>query len=79
MAIIKITRQIWETIDPTKTGMDNLKLEREYPILFNTNEIIYAEEGGKGGTRITYKKAMVDSLSCKETLEEIYKLINTLN
>jgi hypothetical protein len=76
MTIIKITRQVWETIDPTKTGTDNLKLDREYPILFNTNEIIYAEEDEKGGTLITYKEAMVDSFSCKETLEEIYKLIN---
>jgi hypothetical protein len=76
MTIIKITRQVWATIDPTKTGIDNLKLDREYPILFNTNEIIYAEEDGKGGTLITYKEAMVDSFSCKETLEEIYKLIN---
>ena len=76
MAIIKITKQIWETINPTKTGWDNLRLNKEYEILFNTNEMITAKDNGNGGTSITYKKAMVDSLDCKETLEEIYKLIN---
>jgi maltodextrin utilization protein YvdJ len=76
MAIIKITKQNWETIDPTKTNLENYKLNKEYTILFNTNEMITATASRFGGTSITYKKAMVDSLNCKETLEEIYKLIN---
>jgi maltodextrin utilization protein YvdJ len=76
MAIIKITKQNWETIDPTKTNFENYKLNKEYTILFNTNEMITAASSRFGGTSITYKKAMVDSLTCKETLEEIYKLIN---
>jgi len=76
MAIIKITKQNWKTINPTKTGVDNEFLDKEFPILFNTNEMITAQSSEYGGTRITYKKAMVDTLNCKETLEEIYKLIN---
>jgi hypothetical protein len=75
MSIIKITKQEWRAISPTKTGIDNQKLDSEYPILFNTNEMITAEESVYGGTRISYKKAMVDVLYCKETLDEIHKLI----
>jgi hypothetical protein len=76
MAIIKITKQNWKAIDPTKTNLENYKLDKEFTILFNTNELITAKANEYGGTCITYKKAMVDSLNCKETLEEIYKLIN---
>lgn len=76
MKIIKITKQEWKTINPTKTGIDNQRLDREYPILFNTNEMITAKENEYGGTYITYKKAMVDGMNCKETLEELTNLIN---
>ncbi len=75
MNIIKITKQEWKAISPYKTGIENQKLEAEYTILFNSNEMITAEESRFGGTKITYKKAMVDVLYCKETLEEIYTLI----
>lgn len=79
MSIIKITKQDWKTINPTKTGIDNQKLDREYTILFNTNEMITAKESEHGGTYITYKKAMVDGMTCKETLDEVYKLILEAN
>ena len=75
MSIIKITKQDWKTINPTKTGIDNQRLDREYTILFNTNEMITAKESEYGGTYITYKKAMVDGMTCKETLDEVYALI----
>jgi len=75
MSIIKITQQNWKTINPTKTGIDNDRLDSEHTILFNTNEMISAKSSGYGGTRITYKKAMVDVLYCKETLDEVYALI----
>ena len=35
-----------------------------------------AEASDYGGTYITYKKAMVDGMYCKETLEEVTNLIN---
>ena len=76
MKIIKITKQVWKTIDPTKTGIDNQRLDREYTILFNTNEMITAKESEHGGTYITYKKAMVDGMTCRETLDELNNLIN---
>jgi len=76
MSIIKITKQEWKSISPTKSGIDNQRLDSEYPILFNTNEMILAEESVYGGTRISYKKAMVDVLYCKETLDEVFKLIS---
>lgn len=76
MKIIEITKQNWKTINPTKSGIDNQRLDKEYPILFNTNEMIMAEESEYGGTYITYKKAMVDGMYCKETLEEVTNLIN---
>jgi hypothetical protein len=76
MKIISITKQEWKTISPTKSGIDNQRLDTEYPILFNTNEMITAEKSVYGGTRITYKKAMVDVLYCKETLEQVTNLIN---
>ena len=38
MSIIKITQQNWKTINPTKTGIDNDRLDSEHTILFNTNE-----------------------------------------
>jgi hypothetical protein len=75
MAIIKLTQQKHKVIDPTKTGADNLKLISETIILFNTNEMIIAEPNYIGGTTITYKKALTDAFNCKETLEEIQKLI----
>ncbi len=75
MKIIKITKQEWKTINAMKTGIDNQRLDSEYQILFNTNEMITAEESVYGGTRITYKKAMVDVLYCKETLEEVNNMI----
>lgn len=75
MAIIKLTKQKYKTINPTKTGADNLKLIEEKIILFNTNEMIIAESNDLGGTQITYKRAMTDAFNCKETLEEIYNLI----
>jgi hypothetical protein len=76
MKIIKITKQEWKTINPTSWGIENQRLEKEYPILFNTNEMITAKENEFGGTHITYKKAMVDGMNCKETLEELTNLIN---
>lgn len=79
MSIIKITQQNWKPINPTKTGIDNQRLDSEEPILFNTNEMITADESVYGGTRITYKKAMVGVLYCKETLDEVYKLILEAN
>lgn len=79
MSIIKITRQEWKTINPTRTGIDNLRLDKEYTLLFNTNEMITATQSELGGTYITYKKAMVDGMTCKENLDEVYKLILEAN
>lgn len=76
MAIIKLTRLTYVTINPTKTGRDNQRLERKEIILFNTNEMITAEPNEDGTTTIKYKKAMVDSFQCEETLEEVYDAIN---
>jgi hypothetical protein len=76
MKIIKITQQTWKAISPYKTGIDNQRLDSEEPILFNTSEMITAESSEFGGTYITYKKAMVGGLYCKETLDEIFELIN---
>jgi maltodextrin utilization protein YvdJ len=76
MKIIKITKQEWKSISPYKTGVDNQRLDKEYQILFNTNEMITAKENEYGGTYITYKKAMVDGMNCKETFEEFTNLIN---
>jgi hypothetical protein len=74
--IIKLTKQIWESIDNTKTGADNLRLKSTDIILFNTTQLIKAEAHIKGGTRITYKEAMVNGFTVAETLEEIQILIN---
>ena len=79
MSIIKITKQEWKGISPYKTGIDNQELKEEYVILFNTNEMITAEASNYGGTRITYKKAMVDVLYCKEKFNEVHKLILEAN
>jgi hypothetical protein len=69
MKIISITKQDWRT-------ENNAPIVKEYPILFNTNEMITAETSEWGGTRIEYKKAMVGVLYCKETLEEVTNIIN---
>lgn len=69
MKIISITKQDWKKVN-------DVPIVREYPILFNTNEMIIAEASEWGGTRIEYKKAMVGVIYCKETLEEITNLIN---
>lgn len=63
MAIIKITR--------IKDGN-----KPDAPILFNSNEMITAESTKENNTLITYKRAMVDSFICAESLDEVYNLIN---
>lgn len=74
MKIIKLTMQNYKTIIPTRVGCDNQELISEETILFNTNEMIMVESNPNGST-ISYKKALVSSFHCKESLEEIYKLI----
>jgi maltodextrin utilization protein YvdJ len=76
MAIIKLTKQNYKAISPTKAGWDNLRLESEEVILFNTNELIMVTTNGIGKAKIEYKRAMVSSFDCKETLEEVFELIN---
>ena len=79
MAIIKLTEQVYKTIDPTKTGWGNMQKISEKIILFNTSEMIICDTEDNGCTRVTYKRAMVDSFFCKETIDQIYKLIQKEN
>lgn len=75
MAIIKLTQQKYESINRTRAGWENMKKVSEQVILFNTSEMIMTETEDNGCTRVTYKRAMVDSFYCKETVDEIYNLI----
>jgi hypothetical protein len=76
--IVKLTRQEFKGISPYETGILNQRLEREYTILLNPSEIIYCEESIHGGTKITYKKTLVDIMHVKETLLELSQLINQI-
>ena len=63
-----------------KADWKNNKVIGFSPILINPLEIItikdYMFDDGTIGSDITYKKAMVDGFKCKETMDEIYNLIN---
>jgi len=76
MAIIRLTKQEFKCIDNTKTGWDNWRLVKEYPILFNTDKVIKILPSEGGGCRISYTEAMVGSMYVKESLNAIEKLIS---
>lgn len=78
MAIIKLTTLATETI--LEHGEYVLKVKGEGKILFNTNEMITASNSKDcPGSYITYKRALVDSIRVKETIEEIQELIKQYN
>lgn len=78
--IIKLTKQTWKTINPTKTGPDNQRLDSSETILFNTDKVIEVRPSSvRGGSYISYTAAMVGSMYVKESVEEIYELINKVD
>jgi hypothetical protein len=62
--IIRLTKLVFK---------DNIVVS-EKSVLFNTTELISAEED-QYGTRIKYKEAIVNGFSCRESLEDIERLI----
>lgn len=69
--IIKLHRRTYEWV----SGNQGKPIGWE-EILFNSNEIILVEKSKKEYTCVDYKRAMLSSFICRETLDQIYNLIN---
>ena len=72
-AILKLTKETWVSNTPYD---GKCHLESSNPVLFNTAIMMEANPNDYGGTRIRFTAAMVDSMNVRETVEEIWEMIN---
>jgi hypothetical protein len=78
MAIIKIT-----SVEREHHPIGEVTIVKKSEILFNTNEMIIASNyeiaDGVIGSHIQYKRALIGSIFCVQTIEEIEELIKKNN
>lgn len=75
MAIIKLMSL--ETKTELVNGEYQIIVTSQGPVLFNTNEMILANDTkDTGGAYIQYKRALIGTMYTKENIEEIMNLIN---
>jgi len=75
MPIIKLTSL--ETSTELINGEYKIKVISQSEILFNTNEMILAnDKKDTGGAYIQYKRALIGTMYTKENIDQIMELIN---